>query len=261
MSSFYGQQIALRNCGRFTVVKSDFGADYRTHTHVTEEALYASLTRGATWQPQPIVIKQDNYDFARDYRVADLPVWFTPGIFDFSQNQTQLPSDDLDATYFNAVSEVFPTTSRGYTVDNKEGNLKVGSRPGHVPTYGSWQAVQPDRILTTYAFSQNSELLENFCEEQTFLLGKKRTMFQIVNLSAIVKGSWHHGECTTPWLQGPPNFSNQFRHFEIFAVTMRNMILRGTSHDSVDYIEFSISDQGFCLPDFYLARLPIDFNR
>ena len=38
VSSFYGQQITLRNCGRFTVVKSDFGADYRTHTHVTEEA-------------------------------------------------------------------------------------------------------------------------------------------------------------------------------------------------------------------------------
>ena len=151
----------------------------------------------------------------------------------------QLPSDDLDATYFNAVSEVFPTTSRAYTVDRKDDNLKIGSRPGHVPTYGSWQAVQPDRRLATYALSQKSELLESFCEGQTFLLGKKRTMFQIVNLSTIVEGSWRHGECTTHWLQAPPNFGNRFRQFEIFAVTMRYIIFRGTVRDAVDYVEFS----------------------
>ena len=260
MSSFYGQQITLRNCGRFTVVKSDFGADYRTHTHVTEEALYASLTRGATWQPQPIVIKQDSYDFVRDYRVADMPVWFTPGIFDFSQNQSQHPSDDLDATYFNAVSEVFPTTSRAYTMDRKDDNLKAGSRPKHVPTYGSWQAVQPDRRLVTYAFSQKSELLESFREGQTFLLGKKRTMFQIVNLSTIVEGNWHHGECTTSWLQGPPNFGNRFRHFEIFAVTMRYIILRGTVRDARNYVEFLLPDQELRLPDFYLQHIPFEIN-
>lgn len=260
MSSLYARQMTLRNCGRFTVVKSDFGADYRTQAHVTEEALYASLTRGATWQHRQIVIKQDEYNFSRDYHVADMPIWFTPGVFDFSQNSSQPSSEDLDTTYFNAVAEIFPTTSRAYTVNRETNTLKVGSRPGHVPTYGSWQAVQPDRRLATYTFAPKLEFLEGYCEGQIFLLGKKRTMFQIVSLSAIVEGNWRHGECATPWLQGPTDFGNRFHQFEIFAVTMRHIILRGTVRDAIKYLEFSLPDSDLCLPDFYLERIPFDTN-
>lgn len=260
MSTLYGRQITLRNCGRFTVIKSDFGADYRTQVHVTEEALYASLTRGATWQPRPIIIKQDDYNFARDYHVADMPIWFTPGVFDFFQNPSQPSSEDLDTTYFNAVAEIFPTTSKAYTVNRKTNTLKVGKRPSHVPTYGSWQAVQPDRRLATNALSPKSELLACYCEGQTFLLGKKRTMFQIVDLSAIVEGNWRHGECATPWLQGTPDFGNRFRQFEIFAVTMRYIILRGTVLDAVGYLEFPLPEGVLRLPDFYLDRIPIEIN-
>ena len=261
MSSFYARRMILRNCGRFTVIKSDFGADYRTQVHVTEEALYASLTRGATWQPRPVVIKQDDYDFSRDYHVVDLPIWFTPGVFDFSENLSQPSSEGLDTTYFNAVAEIFPTTSRAYTENRKTNALKVGSRPGHVPTYGSWQAVQPDRKLATYTFAPKLEFLENYCEGQTFLLGKKRTMFQIVNLSPIVEGNWRHGECTTSWLQGTPDFGGRFRQFEIFAVTMRHIVLRGTVRDTVGYLEFSLPDGELRLPDFYLDRTPFEIKR
>jgi hypothetical protein len=255
----YAQKITLRNCGRFTIVKSDFGADYRTHTHVTAEALYASLTRGATWQPQPIIVKQDNYDFLRDYNVAALPLWFTPGIFEFTQNTTESPTDDLDTTFFNAVSEVYPTTSRRHTMDTDD-TIKVGSRPRHVPTYGSWQAVQPDRWLTTYAFSPERERLEGFRENQTYLLGKKRTMFQIINLSDIAEGQWKSGECSTVWLQGAPDFGGLFRQFEISAVTMRYIILRGTTRDAVDYLDFDLLGGQLRLPDFYLEPLPINFK-
>ena len=260
MSSLYARQMTLRNCGSFTVIKSDFGADYRTQAHVTEEALYASLTRGATWQPQPIVIKQDDYHFSRDYHVADMPIWFTPGVFDFSKNSSQPSSEDLDTTYFNAVAEIFPTTSRAYTVNRETNTLKVGSRPSHVPTYGTWQAVQPNRKLVTYSFSPKSEFLESYCEGQTFLLGKKRTMFQIVSLSPVVEGNWRYGECTIPWLQGTPDFGSRFRQFEIFAVTMRHIVLRGTVRDAVGYLEFPLADGELRLPDFYLDRVPFDTN-
>ncbi|MCL6560468.1 MAG: hypothetical protein K6U74_17080, partial [Firmicutes bacterium] len=78
---FYARAITLRNCGRFTVVASDFGSDYRTHTHVTSEALYASLTRGATWRPRLIDLRNDPDTFTQAYDVAAMPVWFLPGIF------------------------------------------------------------------------------------------------------------------------------------------------------------------------------------
>lgn len=260
MSSFYARQMTLRNCGRFSVVKSDFGADYRTQAHVTEEALYASLTRGATWQPRTVVIKQDDYDFFRDYHVADMQIWFTPGVFDFSQNLSQPSYKDLDTTYFNAVAEIFPSTSRVYSFNRETKSLRVGSRPRHVPTYGSWQAVQPDRRLATYTFSPNPEFLQFYCEGQIFLLGKKRTMFQIVELSSIVVGKWCQGECTTPWLQGTPDFGNRFRQFEIFAVTMRHIVLRGTVRNTVKYLEFPLPDGELRLPDFYLDRIPFEIN-
>jgi hypothetical protein len=77
----YARAIILRNCGRFTVAASDFWSDYRTHTHVTGEALYASLTRGATWQPRLIDLKNDPDVFTEAYDVTAMPVWFLPGIF------------------------------------------------------------------------------------------------------------------------------------------------------------------------------------
>ena len=58
----------------------------------------------------------------------------------------------------------------------------------------------------------------------------------------------------------PPNFSNRFRHFEIFAVTMRYIILRGTIRDAVDYVEFLLPDQELRLPDFYLQHIPFEIN-
>lgn len=185
----YARRIILRNCGRFSVIASDFGSDYRTHTHVTGEALYASLTRGATWQPRPITIKRDEYDFERDYDVAEMPIWFTPGVFLTNEDGYRLPECALDTNYFNAIHEAHPSTSGGFKFDRKTDRLKPSSRPSHVPTYGMWQAVLPDRRLHTLAFSPERELLDRFTSDQTFLLGKKRTMFQIVDLSSITTGS------------------------------------------------------------------------
>lgn len=249
----YTRAITLRNCGRFTVVASDFGSDYRTHTHVTSEALYASLTRGATWRPQLVDLQDDPDTFTLAYDVAAMPIWFLPGIF-LSDGSHRLPDADLDTTAFNVVHEFYPSTSRRYTLNR--GVLQERRRPHYVPTYGTIQAVKPDRRLMTNAFSPKRELLQGFAESQSFLLGKKRTMFQIVDLSPIVEGATKQGKCVTPWLEIPPTFGGKFQSFEILAATLRYIILRGVTRESVEFIHFELTGGSISLPDFYLAQIP-----
>jgi len=249
----YARAITLRNCGRFTVIASDFGSDYRTHTHVTSEALYASLTRGATWRPRVINLQDDPDDFTLAYDVAAMPIWFLPGIL-ITDGGPRLPDTALDTTAFNVVHELYPSTSRAYML--KKDDLEEKSRPYHVPTYGTIQAVKPDRRLMTYAFSPRRELLEGFVQGQTFVLGKKRTMFQIVSLSAVLAGNPQQGEAMTWWLELPPRSVDRFQQFEVLVVTARYVILRGKGRNGVRYLEFRWPDDRLCLPDFYLERIP-----
>jgi hypothetical protein len=248
MSLLYARAITFRNCGRFTVVASDFGSDYRTHTHVTSEALYASLTRGATWRPHLIDLKNDAYAFTETYDVPMMPIWFLPGLFSTEEGH-RLPDDHLDTNAFNVVNEFYPSTSKCYVF--KKGNLEEKPRPHHVPTYGTIQAVKPDLRLITYAMSPKRELLESFVEGQTFLLGKKRTMFQIVELSTVTEGLWKNGACRTGWLELPPNYGGRFQQFQILTATMRYIIVKGVTKDEVKYVEFPIGSNNICLPDFY----------
>lgn len=247
----YARAITLRNCGRFTVVASDFGSDYRTHTHITSEALYASLTRGATWRPRLVDLKDDPDTFTLAYDVAQMPIWFLPGIFTANGGH-RLSDADLDSTAFNVVHEFYPSTSKGYIF--KKGALVERSRPYHVPSYGAIQAVKPDKRLVTIAFSPSRELLETFVTGQTFLLGKKRTMFQVVTLSDEVGGELRTGQCATGYLQLSPDSSTWFRSFEVLAATMRYVILRGTVREDVPYVEFGFPDGPVCLPGFYLQQ-------
>jgi len=254
----YARAITLRNCGRFTVVASDFGSDYRTHTHVTSEALYASLTRGATWRPRLINLKDDPYTFTLFYKVEEMPIWFLPGIF-VVEGSDRLPDTWLDKTAFNVVHEFYPSTSRSYVF--KKGELAEKGRPYHVPTYGTVQAITPDRRLATFAFSARRELVENYTEGQTFLLGKKRTMFQIVSVSDVVTGIQKRGVCDTWLLELPPNGGVSFTSLEIFAATMRYIILRGVTKDKVNYVEFPFSDRIVRIPDFYLRIIPLEIQQ
>jgi hypothetical protein len=266
--TLYARALTLRNCGRFTVIASDFGADYRTHTHVTSEALYASLTRGATWRAggtvagqavYPVVqIKADAYDFEADYDLQALPIWFTPGLFG-PEGHRRLPDSDLDAGYFNVVHEFYPTTSSKF--EFKKGQLTSARRPAQVPTYGTWQGILPDRQLSTFGLASAPALLETFEVGQTFLLGKKRTMMQIMALSEIVSGEKKQGSCQTGFLQLPPADIGHYLSFDVLAATMRYLILRGETRDDEAYVSFSLQighkDVSLALPGFYLARTPL----
>lgn len=255
----YARGITLRNCGRFTHISSDFGADYRTHTHVTSEALYASLTHEVTRRRSRFVeLEDDVYDFAADYDVAGLPLWFLPGIF-LDKEGRPLTPEGLDTGYFNVISSVYPSTSQSFSF--KKGELGASERSHHVPTFGSIQAVLPDNLLITVGLSCHETLLHAFVLDQTFLLGKKRTMFQITDLSKVVEGASKEGRCTTGYVQLTPNSSTLFRSLEVMAATMRYIILRGTTRAQRKYVQFELPVLGWegnlCLPDFYIAQIPL----
>jgi hypothetical protein len=247
----YARAITLRNCGRFTVIASDFGSDYRTHTHVTSEALYASLTRGATWRPRTIDLKDDPADFTLAYDVAAMPTWFLPGTF-VADGVPRLPDAHLDRSAFNVVNELYPSTSKIYVF--KKGSLTEKDRPYHVPTYGTIQTVKTDRRLTTWAFSPKRALLEDFSEGQTFVLGKKRTMFQIVTLSEIAGSKIVRGRFTSPFIQVTLEDVCKFASYEILAATMRYLILRGEPRDEEICHRFDIVSGTLYVPEWYLRR-------
>ena len=249
----YATSLWLRNCGRFTHVSSDFGAQYHTHTFVTSEALYAALTRGVTWKHEDrlVDLKADalkpttNYFFC-DYNVEAKPIWFTPGLFvDETLNPLPKQRGVVDRNDFNVIDEGYPGTGGA-------------GRKYYCPTYGRIESVLPNHRMLTFAFSPCREELEAFSLQQTFMLGKKRTMFQVMKQSESIEGIRKHGECSIGWLEYPPTFSGKFRGFEILAATMRYIILRGTVRDDVDYVEFQLPDQVLRLPDFYLERIPFD---
>lgn len=250
----YARAITLRNCGRFTVVASDFGSHYRTHTHVTSEALHASLTRGATWRPRVINLRDDPDTFTLAYDVAQMPVWFLPGVFLVEGGSH--PSDaHLDTTNFNVVHEFYPSTGRSYAF--RKGILVGRDRSYHVATYGTIEAVKPDGRLTTHGFSPRRELLEGFAEGQTFLLGKKRTMVQVIGLSEITGGVAEVGSCATPLLQVTPADIQLFRSYVVLTATMRYLLVCGEMREAVPYWRFSFGEASVCIPEWFVRLSPL----
>jgi hypothetical protein len=251
--TLYARALWLRNCGRFTHVSSDFGSQYHTHTFVTGEALYASLTREATWRHAGKFVDleedakkavRDDY-FLCDYDVDAKPIWFTPGVF-MDDALRPLPKQRgvVDRHNFNVVDEDRPSTGGA-------------GRAYFVPTYGSIESVLPDHRMFTRAYSPQWDELQRFAIGQTFMLGKKRTMFQIVRLSETAESTWKHGDCMVDWLEVPPDYAIRFQSFEVFAATMRYLIVRGTTRPATRYLEFPLLHGHFCLPDFYLQRTPL----
>jgi hypothetical protein len=258
MIILYARALLLRNCGRFTHVSSDFGSQYHTHAFVTSEALYAGLTRGITWRHTSkfVDLKLDakkslskDY-FLCDYDVKSKPLWFIPGLF-VDRNLEPLPKKHgvVDKTNFNVVDEDYPSTG-GTRVDGK-------SRGYYCPTYGRIESILPNHWIFTWALSSQSEELDWFRLNQTFTLGKKRTMVQIIQLSQVVLGEYIEGICTTPYIQVSPTQVQNFARFEILAATARYVLVSGQLRDAEPYWKFdglSINGSGcpFSVPEFYL---------
>ncbi len=254
----YARALLLRNCGRFTHVSSDFGSQYRTHTFASSEALYASLTRGVTWRHANrfVDLKEDakksasdDY-FFRDYDVKAKPIWFTTGVFvDEELHLLSKQRDVVDRNDFNVVNEGYPGTGGG-------------GRPYFVPTYGRIEGVLPDHRLLTCALSSQESELEGFALGQTFLMGKKRTMFQITDVSGIeelveVEDDAPIEECQ-PVQVSVTEVSN-FREYEILAGTARYLLVRGRALETSLGTSFGSSNGTLeskrILPAFWVEKV------
>lgn len=249
----FARTLLLRNCGRFTHVSSDFGSKYHTHIFVTSEALYASLTREVTWRHESKCIDleedsrktaSDDY-FLCDYDILKKPIWFIPGVFvDMQLQPLHKQHGVVDKNDFNVIDEGYPGTGGG-------------GRAYYVPTYGSIESILPNHFLFTCAISPNQTELESFTVGQIFMLGKKRTMMQMMELSKIVTGQRYEGTCTTPYLQIPIELLNQFYKYNILATTYRYLLIQGQFRTSLSYWTFNgLSvrgiEQSVSVPEFYL---------
>jgi hypothetical protein len=240
----YARALLLRNCGRFTHISSDFGSQYHTHVFVTSEALYASLTREITWRHESRFIDldadvgksaRDDY-FACDYNVGAKPLWFTAGLF-VDENLRVVPKRAMsrgqqasgerpvvDTTNFNVVDEDYPSTG-GKRLDGSQ-------RRFFCPTYGRIEAVLPDHRLFTFALAAEIDQLEWFKSGQTFLMGKKRTMFQLTAASSVTQLIKTNESATLEEYQ-PIQIKldevKNFREYEVIAGTARYLLVRGVS--------------------------------
>jgi hypothetical protein len=234
----YARAFLLRNCGRFTHVSSDFGSQYHTHTFVTSEALYAGLTRGVAWRHQGKFVDLDedarksaaeDYFFC-DYDVTKRPLWFTPGVFIERDSFALLPKrrGAVDKNDFNVVDEDYPSTG-GTRFDGKV-------RRYFCPTYGKIEGVLPDHRMLALALSPSEAALQDFSANQTFLLGKKRTMFQLLELSDIgslasAPASVNLHDCFP--VQVNTQTLGKFSQFQVIAGTARYLLVRGQTSDGL----------------------------
>lgn len=269
----YARALMLRNCGRFTHVSSDFGSQYHTHVFVTSEALYASLTREVTWRHETRFIdldadagKSGRHDyFLCDYNVRAKPLWFTAGLF-VDENLRVVPKRAMsrrgqpggqrpvvDTTNFNVIDEDYPSTG-GKRADG-------GQRRFFCPTYGRIESVLPDHRLFTFALAAELEHLEWFKSGQTFLMGKKRTMFQLIGASSVTE-LVESAESAALEEYQPVQIKldevKNFREYEVIAGTARYLLVRGVATSAS--LAASISDFAGIgptrrfLPTFWVER-------
>jgi hypothetical protein len=222
MMELYGRQITLRNCGRFLHVASDFGSNYQTHPFLSQEMLYAGLTRERSRVPKVFSTAMEGYDFHRDFRVAELPLWFSVGIL-VDQQGHLLPKarGSADANLFNSLNERTP----GIQSDNR------------FPKYGSMEAILPDNRFLALAVSPLPEHLIAFVDGQVYWMGKKRTMFQVCGVSELARGVEHHGDCHSCFVQIVPDDTPRFRRLQAIAGTQRYIVVRGEVADT-DFVCF-----------------------
>ncbi len=253
--SLYARALLLRNCGRFTHVSSDFGSQYHTHLFVTSEALYASLTRGVTWRHESRFVDLDDdaskssredYFFC-DYDVARKPIWFTTGVFvDEQLRHLTKERRVVDKNDFNVIDEDYPSTGGGGR-----------GRAYYVPTYGRIESVLPNHLLFTCALSPQRSELETFAPQQTFLLGKKRAMFQLVRGSKSVNLSPSGGSgAFNEYLPLQVKFSEMqnFLEYQILAATTRYLVIRGRLIDGQQEMSANFSEWNTrcILPSFWI---------
>lgn len=222
----YCRKFELRNCGRFLHVSSDFGSRYKTHLFLTSEAIYAGLTREKTRAPKYVDLKSDEYDFSSTYDIRSCPIWFTPGLFMVKNGKQYLQKTggNTDTNTFNVLDEDYPGTG-------------AGKKRKSSPTYGTMETILPDNTLATYGLSTDKSLLESYKLNSVYIMGKKRTMFQIRDLSAVYECQQLEQGYIVPTQVSQEDIKD-FTEYTVHAITMRYLLVSGLHNKNVIGCDF-----------------------
>lgn len=212
----FARHFVIRNCGRFLHVASDYGSMYTTHAHLSGEMLYAGLSRERTRLARDFTSLAKRYDFFADFALDRWPVWFTPAMLVDNKGQILAKS--------KAVSDVHQFNSMREGVPGIQSNDKL-------PKFGSMETILPDNRFGFLAFSHQHDLLDGFETGNVYWMGKKRTMFEIVNAADTALLPLEQGSCQTPFLQVRPHDAGQFTRLHVLATTQRYVLLSGTTRD------------------------------
>jgi len=249
----YGRVIIIKNCGRFLNIASDFGSEYKTHPFLTEQMVYAGLTReNELISEQELQVEKgevpEDYDFNKRYGIPN-GRYFTCGyIIDKSDyeegDEIELWNknrENSDINDFNSIQEDTGKTDQS-----------------NLPTYGNIEWILPNNYFLTFAFSTDKEYLNNYYKDQTFYMGKKRTMFQIEQMSKVVVSECEKREAE---LFLPIQVSNEeiekFNYYNILTLTQRYILVKGKTKETNVY-NWKIDFKGLNeiqLPEFFVKKL------
>lgn len=238
--SIYCRRFELRNCGRFLTISSDFGSKYKTNLFLTSEALYAGLTREITREPKYIDLKSDEYDFISTYNIKNFPIWFSPGMFVDKIHDKFLTKNKttIDVNMFNVLDEDYPGTGGG---KNRKSS----------PTYGSMETILPNNYIVTYGVSADKRLLQSYNKDSIYLMGKKRTMFQITDLSEVMFCEILNSGKIVPTQVARDDIIH-FSEYNIHAITMRYLLISGYYNKEIFNCNFG--DKQFSYPIDYVPK-------
>jgi len=246
----YARVLLLRNCGRYTMVRSDLGSDYMTSRFLSEESMYAGLTREVTRQFGRIKPKMESV-FSKAYDIPSKPIWFTPGIFVDDAFHVQ-DVVALDRMKYNVIDEAIPSTNKS-TVYDKNGVRSIKDR-NHTATFGSIESVLPGQYVFTIGISPHQELLRAYREQDVYLMGKKRSMFEVMGCSDITTLQEDEMEHTVP-VQVQMGQLDTFHSYTIHEVNARYFLVEGRPIKTWR-IDVEVAGQAITryLPDLFVQK-------
>lgn len=249
----YGRLIILKNCGRFLNIESDFGSEYKTHPFLTEQMTYAGLTRENKLINNDEVkiekgIVPEKYNFNRRYNIPN-GRYFTCGYIINKEKLNEKGEIELwsknrnntDINDFNSIDE----TNAGVQENEK------------MPKFGNIESLLPNNYFIVFAFSLDKEYLKNYYLGQTFYMGKKRTMFQIENISNIRSSTENKikADIQLP-IQIERNEIKNFDYYNIVTLTRRYMLIKGKT-DKIKNFSWKLdykNIQNINLPSFFIKK-------
>ena len=169
----YAAPLLLTSAGYFINIRSDYASNYIPLYYISKYALAYAFTRTEAFR-RPFgkddVFDWDNYIGALPRN--KYPIYTTPAIPVKTEN--------------NRLKYVMPSE---ITLDRQIFNIRPESpyeeMPDRFPKYGTIECMKPCTEFITFLFSEKKDIIKRVIDCRTYLVGFKRVMFTVEELSLI----------------------------------------------------------------------------